>query len=142
MSLDRAEDCRSEIHLAQCYSSQINFFSQSRFTTLSAQVASQQANQDASALLIDALVPVIVNKEALVIDYTSRQSEGQVSVVGYDPVRCRFLRQITHNQRKAGNLRRTGCERGLPGTEDGRSASMQRPVTNWRSSWLRINPFG
>jgi putative ABC transport system permease protein len=66
------------------YPSQINFFSQSRFTSLSAKVASQQANQDASALLIDALVPVIVNKEALVIDYTSRQSEGMVSVIGYE----------------------------------------------------------
>ena len=67
------------------YASQVNFFNQSRFTTLSAQVASQQANQDASALLIDALAPVIVNQEALVIDHTSRQSERQVTVVGYDP---------------------------------------------------------
>jgi putative ABC transport system permease protein len=68
------------------YPRQITFFDQSRFTALSAQVASQQANQDASALLIDAMAPVIVNKEALVIDYTSRQSEKQVTVVGYDPV--------------------------------------------------------
>jgi len=66
------------------YSGQVNFFNQSRFTTLSAQVASRQANQDASALLIDALTPVIVIQEALVVDYTSRQSEGKVSVVGYD----------------------------------------------------------
>jgi putative ABC transport system permease protein len=67
------------------YSDRIIFFDQSRFKTLSTQVASQQANRDASALLIDALVPVIVNKEALVVDLTSRQSERQVSVVGYDP---------------------------------------------------------
>jgi putative ABC transport system permease protein len=63
----------------------VTFFSQSRYTTLSAQVASQQANQDESALLIDGLAPVIVIQEALIVDYTSRQSEGRVSVVGYDP---------------------------------------------------------
>jgi putative ABC transport system permease protein len=42
----------------------ITFFNQSRFTTLSDQVASQQANQNASALLIDALAPVIDRRAA------------------------------------------------------------------------------
>jgi putative ABC transport system permease protein len=66
------------------YSRRISFIDQSRFTSLSAQVASYQANGDASALLIEALVPVMVNKEALIIDHTSRQSEGLVSVIGYE----------------------------------------------------------
>ena len=69
----------------QMYSGRVTFFNQSRFTTLSEQVAARQANQDASALRIEALTPVIVIQEALVVDHTSRQSEGQVSVLGYDP---------------------------------------------------------
>jgi putative ABC transport system permease protein len=61
------------------------YFKQSYFTYLSDQVAARRASQDPSALLIESLTPVLMNQEALVIDYTSRQSEKQVTVVGYDP---------------------------------------------------------
>jgi putative ABC transport system permease protein len=87
----------------------INFFGQSRFTTLSAQVASEQANQDESALLIDALVPVIVNKEALVIDHTSRQSERQVAVVGYDPASVDSFGQLRTTGGKRVNFTELGA---------------------------------
>jgi len=63
----------------------VRYFAQSYFVTLAEQVARRQAEGDAVALLIEGLTPAIVERQALVINHTGRQSELQVTLAGYDP---------------------------------------------------------
>ena len=72
----------------------IRYFDQSRFVVLSEQIARQQKEGDAVALLIEGLTPAVVEREVLIVNHTGRQSERQVAVAGYDPVQVNSWGQL------------------------------------------------
>jgi putative ABC transport system permease protein len=60
-------------------------FEMAQFQSLADEIAESQAAGDSSALLIEALTPVLERGAGPVINYTARQSEPRISVAGYDP---------------------------------------------------------
>jgi putative ABC transport system permease protein len=70
------------------------YFDIARYQSLADQVARQQAEGDATALLIEALVPVIERGAGPVINRTARQSESSVTVVGYGPPAAGALNEL------------------------------------------------
>lgn len=71
------------------------YFPLSRFESLQAEVAGRQADGNDRANLIEAMAPALFGEEALVVNYTARQSEPGVFVGGYDAATADVLDTLT-----------------------------------------------
>ncbi len=67
------------------FSGGTGYFDMARFESLADEIAQQQAAGDASALLVEAITPVLERGAGPVINHTARQSEIRIGIAGYDP---------------------------------------------------------
>jgi putative ABC transport system permease protein len=66
-------------------SGRTDYFGTARFESLADEISRRQEAGDTDARMVEALTPVLEQSAGPVIDHTARQSERQITIVGYDP---------------------------------------------------------